>query len=460
MKILYVSSFLEGLGGGEGNVTWELAHQSAIFGNQAYIFSPGKSYRQRRRESGLIEATFPAKGMRGLMLFNSTPMNIRRLYRNLEKINPDIIHFHSPVPMVVYVQIWALSHNIPMVFTIHEDPNKFLEYSYMSKGNPFLGLIRKGGFDSYLRNLYLNCQTLVAVNDLHIPFIRQFGYNGKLVCVENGRELSKYNKLTIPKVSAKKKILCFIGMISKRKNQKYLIEVMKYLPKEYELRLVGSPIFPSYLKKLPKLRNVKYMGQVKPDKIPNILKECHLFVSASTEEVFSLVCIEALAAGKPIVGLKNSSTRKLINSSNGILLPLNTKPKVFAKTVLSILNVSQRSYEKMATSARSSVSHLDWSKIIVRYQNVYDDILKNKVETNESNRFNQIFAFLQNIVNGQLVESIVVNLGNSFKSSWDKFKNRKKKGNLLGFAIAGAAITGIAITIFSLINMKNKMRKK
>ncbi|MCX6724912.1 MAG: glycosyltransferase, partial [Candidatus Shapirobacteria bacterium] len=128
------------------------------------------------------------------------------------------------------------------------------------------------------------------------------------------------------KLSEKQRQLTFIGYLSRRKNQKYLLQVVEHLPENFVLNLIGKPINPMYLQELKdyvqrkQLKNVNFLGELPYKQIPAILERTHLLISASKMEVQSLVIIEALASGTPVVGLANETVDELVDSSVGFRL--------------------------------------------------------------------------------------------------------------------------------------------
>jgi hypothetical protein len=110
------------------------------------------------------------------------------------------------------------------------------------------------------------------------------------------------------------------------------------------------------------LNNVELTGEVEHHQIPEILEKAHIFVSASKMEVQSLVVIEALASGTPVVCLSNETTDELIDDSLGIRLPAEADPVEFARAVEKISNLSPDAYQAMCQNARTRVQHLDWAR--------------------------------------------------------------------------------------------------
>jgi hypothetical protein len=126
---------------------------------------------------------------------------------------------------------------------------------------------------------------------------------------------------------------------------------------------------------------VLFTGQLTQSEIAAALEKSHIFVSASKMEVQSLVVIEALASGTPVVGLSNETVDELVDASNGIWLPKNASPREFAAAVQHICELSEEDYHKLCENARRRVCHLDWSSIMEKTLQGYFEISEQKRRT-------------------------------------------------------------------------------
>jgi hypothetical protein len=131
------------------------------------------------------------------------------------------------------------------------------------------------------------------------------------------------------------------------------------------------------------LDNILFVGQVPHEQIPSYLQRTHVFVSASKMEVQSLVVIEALASGTPVVGLYNETTTELVDDSVGCRLPQDATPWEFAAAVERICTLPRSRYEQLCMNARERVSHLDWSNIIDQTVAAYRELLAEKSSITE-----------------------------------------------------------------------------
>jgi glycosyltransferase involved in cell wall biosynthesis len=207
--------------------------------------------------------------------------------------------------------------------------------------------------------------------------------------IPNGRAIRHFSRCETPDINSDQKILVFVGYITDRKNQAFLLEILKELPENYVLQLIGKPLNPKYLEELKayceknNLTNVEFLGQVEHEQIPDYLETAHVFPSASKMEVQSLVVIEALASGTPVVGLSNETIDELINDEVGAWLAKDKEPRDFAKQIMRICNLPAEDYKVMCQTARNRVAHLDWSNIVLTTSAAYWELMKTKTSITE-----------------------------------------------------------------------------
>jgi glycosyltransferase involved in cell wall biosynthesis len=207
--------------------------------------------------------------------------------------------------------------------------------------------------------------------------IRRFGYTGQVFTIPNGRDLARYQACSPADVTQAEKHLIFVGFISPRKNQQYLLDVLKALPGNYNLRLIGEPLDPAYERRLvdyaaaQHIDNVEFTGPVQHEALPAYYAASQVLVSASKIEVQSLVIIEALASGTPVVGLSNETTDELVDETVGACLPKDTAPAEFAARVVQLCSLPPAEYLGLCQAARDRVRHLDWANVLEQLDAAY-----------------------------------------------------------------------------------------
>jgi len=386
MKIVFTSLFRRGEGGGEGRVAHELASHFARRYDVVMICPSDETGLSERDDSGLKVFGVRSAGDGEFRMPALSARTVRTLFDFLDEFNPDIVHAHEPALIGLIGQIWAKMHMVPFVHTSHVLPAKVLDFGTADALD--MKIMQSSFSESIsqrvLMNFYQNCDAIIALNEPARKALRRFGYAGRLFVIPNGRDLERYVTFAYADAETEEKNLSFVGYISRRKNQSYLIDSHLHLPKHYTLYLIGKALKPEYGKQLKQyceardLDNVVFTGQVPHTEISSYLEKTHVFVSASKMEVQSLVVIEALASGTPVVGLSNETTDELVDDEVGCWLPKETTPEEFAACVERICNLPQPEYERLCQNARQRVDHLDWSNVVDQTVAAYRELMEEK----------------------------------------------------------------------------------
>jgi glycosyltransferase involved in cell wall biosynthesis len=67
--------------------------------------------------------------------------------------------------------------------------------------------------------------------------------------------------------------------------------------------------------------HVAFLGTLTREAVRDELRECSCFALASESESFGVVCVEALACGRPVVATRSGGPEDIVTDENGILVP-------------------------------------------------------------------------------------------------------------------------------------------
>lgn len=385
MKIVFISLFREGFGGGEGRVAHEMAHYFAAH-HDVVMMCPADETRLYEREDGLKVFGVRSVSEEDVSVPALSARNVSRIFDFLDEFSPDVIHAHEPALIGLVGQIWAKMYRVPFVHTSHVLPSHLLDFGAVDALN--VRILRGSLVSSITRpvllDFYENCDAIIALNQSAAEDLRSFGYEGCIFRIPNGRDLGRYTACENADPTRAEKTLTFVGYITERKNQRYLLEMLRHLPPDYHLRLIGKPLKPEYGAKLRDLcaewglDNVEFAGSVPHDQIPDFLERTYVFVSASKMEVQSLVVIEALASGTPVVGLSNETVDELVDDDVGCRLPADASPEAFAECVERICRLSPDAYDALCERARARVSDLDWANVMNQTVDAYRTLRRDR----------------------------------------------------------------------------------
>jgi glycosyltransferase involved in cell wall biosynthesis len=305
------------------------------------------------------------------------------------------------------IQIWASFRKVHFLYTTHVLPSKAGGFS-VSDFLPFVRSLSNSAMELNIRAFLNNCTALVAINKTSYDDLIKFGYKGDVRVIRNGRDLLLYEDLKSPlEIQQKKYNLLFVGLLNDRKNQIYLIKVLQHLPANYVLTLVGEAMTAEYKNRLVEYVRANKLGsrvifvpRVEHHEIPKLFEETHLFVSASKMEVQSLVILEALAAGRPIIGLENETVSELIvNKENGFKLSPSSSPELFARKVEEVMS-NKILYSHMITQSKKTAEKFDIHTVAYELKEYYAELItkgypkKERVAKKESENDYSLNRFL------------------------------------------------------------------
>ncbi|MBM3205447.1 glycosyltransferase family 4 protein [Candidatus Shapirobacteria bacterium] len=458
MRIVFTTFFKETRGGGLGRVSFEIAQAFAQKGHETVLVCPGEKTQLRKIAPHLTYLEIKSLGEDDVAIPYLTVANLQYLFNFLNKFSPAVIHGHDFGPITMVVQFWAINHQVPFVYTSHVLPTKFSQFAISEYSQAFGRFLDSTLLKKYFYVFFKSCDGLVALNESAKKDIVKFGFKEKIFVIPNGRNLQAYQKRKPASLSAKEKQLTFIGYLSKRKNQKYLLRVMECLPPHYVLNLIGSPINPKYLQELKayaqkkKLKNVNFQGETPHEKIPEFLEKTHVLVSAATMEVQSLVIIEALASGTPVVGLSNETVDELVDEQVGVRLEKKTSPRLFAQKVKKICSLSSKDYETLCRECQKRVAHLNWPEIVRQTELAYQKLIRQKKITKQERKLKNIKEILELLPKSKFKEFLQ-------KQIEKPYPKMEKKRNVFFFisTLGGTFLLGIAFWFLRKLKMiKNR----
>jgi glycosyltransferase involved in cell wall biosynthesis len=217
----------------------------------------------------------------------------------------DIIHAHDfYAASSFYGAMASRAKGTPFILTQHNDqlPSKVV--------NALLYL-----FDGYTLGRYVlsHAQKIIALNTAIKAHLIAMGANeNKIEIVPNAVDTRLFppncKNLLETKWGISRPVILFVGRLVEDKGVKYLLrafsEVVEEIP-EAKLVIIGKGSEEKELKKLQEslgLPQIFFLGTVETKFMPNIYAGCDVLVLPSIHEPFGNVVIEAMAAGRPVLG--------------------------------------------------------------------------------------------------------------------------------------------------------------
>ncbi|MFA5894311.1 MAG: glycosyltransferase family 4 protein [Candidatus Shapirobacteria bacterium] len=310
-------------------------------------------------------------------------------YRTIfTKPNSNNSKFKLPVYTIFHRPLKLVSRLFPIFSVFTKGPIfkpfpflKFLKFylqfkpDYIIAGPLPTTIVLYANFLRLISNFIIRHQTKILVNasfhptdkDFHNPFLihalkssdfiwtltdfetnyfhQHFGIPlSKMINVGNGIDRSLLIKVPRLKLSKVLKLL-YIGSFAAHKGIEVIIDSLKHLPPTTTLTLAGqttlySPVIRSKIKKLPKSyqNRISLINSFSDVDLKKLLDKCSILISASTQESFGIVLLEAMARGIPVIGADIPTSTELINRSNAGIIFRTGDPLDLSKKINSLNN--------------------------------------------------------------------------------------------------------------------------
>ncbi len=159
------------------------------------------------------------------------------------------------------------------------------------------------------------------------------------------------------------------------------------LPDDTEYWILGEGPEKTRLQALAKKLNiaqqVKFWGQLSRDETLNKLSECHVLLHPSLHDSGALVCLEAMAAGCPVICLDLGGPAVQVTEETGLKIPAQTPEQVVSSLADAIACLAKDSElrSRMGKTGQQQVrENFSWEKKGQKLIQLYDNILMHKSE--------------------------------------------------------------------------------
>jgi len=180
-----------------------------------------------------------------------------------------------------------------------------------------------------------------------------------------------------------KKVLSFIGVLDPRKNVEFLLDVMKLMPEDVILIIVGGdpPHMKGRLRKLMLLcsarrldKRVFFTGRATGEQKGAVLAGTDVFVFPSLLEGFGLAVVEAMSVGIPCVVSNRASLPEIVQDGVSGFLADPTDAKDFADKIRRILDARDLG-ARMSEAAKEVAKKYSWQNTAYRQLETLKDFL-------------------------------------------------------------------------------------
>ncbi len=328
-----------------------------------------KESREQLEEDGLKCIEIP---------FSRSPFGISSIkaYRLMKKLfrenHFDLVHVHTPAAAFIARAAARGTGQGKIVYTAHG--------FHFYKGAPFMNWLIYYTAEKIARKW---TDVLITINKEDFENGRKLGYEEKrslFLTHGVGVDIDRYQLPEEVRIATRKMLgikeecvvfIC-IGELNKNKNQKWLLEAWKEIKDGNRMLLfVGNGKLRNRLEAFARdnrIESVMFLGF--RDDIPELLAASDVLVSVSKREGLPKNVMEAMAAGKPVIGTNVRGTRDLVkHDENGMLVDLGDSLQL--TNALQILSKSKDLREACGLRTRNLVVDHSVERVMEEIKEVY-----------------------------------------------------------------------------------------
>lgn len=357
-----------------------LAHYLEKNKHTVIVIAPSKSFQNTKEEINGITVF----GISSLPIFFypgfrfSLPFFIKKEIKNIIKeFQPDIIHVQSHFSVCRTIISFAKKNHLPIVATNHFMPENLTHYLHLPK---FIeNLIKKIAWTDLFR-IFNKVNLVTTPTESAAKLIRSHLKNIKAISC--GIDLNRFNpqnngdylkeKHQLPN----KPTILYVGRLDKEKNIDLIIKAVSKIIPNIDLHFVIAGIgaekenLENLAKKLSIQNRVHFIGFVSDKDLNNVYRIADCFVIASTAELQSIVTLEALASGLPVIAANAVALPELVkNGENGFLFEPNNLDDLIKKIEIIFSNSDSR--KKMSEKSLTIAANHSIEKTISQFEEVY-----------------------------------------------------------------------------------------
>lgn len=304
--------------------------------------------------------------------------------RIFDRVRPDVTHLQSHFVVGRACLRVSERRGLPVMATNHFMPEPLLHHVPVPQKvrDWAAGRAWKDAARVFSRADYVSTPTPLAAKHF-----ADRGFAGHIDAISCGIDLSRFHPREGDTASARahfgladRKTIVFVGRLDQEKRIDQLVRAMPSLRRRQDAQLVIAGVGP-YRDQLKQLAAdlgisayVHLLGFVSDDDLPKVYHTGDVFAIASVAELQSIVTLEAMASGLPVVGANAVALPHLIkNGQNGYLFDPGDVEGI--STRLESILASPADLESMGAQSRKLADEHEHSRSLARFEEVYDQLV-------------------------------------------------------------------------------------
>jgi len=371
---------------GAAYFAYRLATLLAKRGHNVFVMCPSRSFKNVvSNDEGVT-----VYGIRSIRLplypnFRFSPLFIsgKIIRRAVEEIYPDIVHIQNHFLIGKRAATAAKKLGIPVIGTNHFMPENVVHHLPLPK---FADMwLYKFAWRQVIRT-FEQLDFVTAATKTAVALLKNAGFSKDIMPISSGIDLERFkpandrlNLKRIFDVPVNKPVLLYVGRLDKEKRIDIILRALPDILRVTNVHLVLAGVgteerkLEELTEKLGIQKAVTFTGFIPDRDLQNIYRIGDLFVTAGIAELQSLVTMEAMASGLPVVAVNAMALPELVHDGENGYLFSDGNSEMLAEKVIAILS-NQPMRAQMSKKSLEIIKDHDINKIIEKYESVYNEI--------------------------------------------------------------------------------------
>jgi 1,2-diacylglycerol 3-alpha-glucosyltransferase len=291
------------------------------------------------------------------------------------KFDPDVIHVQTFFGVGMEALVAAKILKKPLVGTNHTAIKSFLIY------NPIKTKWMDTGIIKYVNWFYARCEIVTAPSRSVFTEMEAEGFHKNGIALSNPIETEIFKPLANRAAFRKKfnigdQAIIHAGRLAKERSIDVMIKALPLVKKsipDAELVFSGRGAdeqeFRALAKDLGVADSVKFLGFLNQQDLVEVYNAGKVFAITSTSDTQSMVMMQAMACGIPVVGVNARALPEYINKTNGFIVEPGD-PAALAKQLVAILKDAKLE-ATLGAGGRKTALQFSPERIADRWEAIY-----------------------------------------------------------------------------------------
>ena len=391
MRIMIVTDQYPPMVGGVPTVTQGLAVDFANRGDQVWVVAPSYGQRDVHRLEQKVHvyrfSSFEWPTYEDLRIPFLPILPFRRL---LKKIDPDIIHIHSPIVLGNIAQIVAGSLRKPVIVTNHYLP---VNLGPFLSSDPLFGKPFMTATYSYLVHFCNRCEYVTAPTMTALNLLYEHGLRAPAQAISNGVDLKKFSPGERDKrlrqhfnLPQDRPLILSVNRLSQEKRIDVLIDAVAKMTQDAHFAIASTgpaeAVLRARVEELNLTDRVSFLGFIHDKDLAPLYRLADVFAIPSEAELQSLATMEAMACGLPVVAADAYALPELVHHEiNGFLFQRGNSEEMAHYLDLVVRDKGLRM--QMGTKSLEIIAKHDRTQVLDQWEALYRRLSNEFLEAKE-----------------------------------------------------------------------------